>query len=147
MALFYSARRYHWSLKKIILRVERFHHEDVQPGEVGPDGRVVSLVVLVPRVATTALPDGCFQFGLYLLIEPVVHVLFDFGTSNVLLLHVEKCFGDVLELGLDHDDHRIVTEASVWTEQNEEIRKVGHRNTPVRLRERRRDDSLRTVRD
>ena len=60
-------------------------------------------------------------------------LVFDRQSSKAMLVHVEKCLGDVVDLRFAHDDDGIVTQAGIRTEKEEEVRQIRHGQASVRL--------------
>lgn len=84
-------------------------------------------------MATALLPDGLLQFRLQVGVVRLMSAVFDSHSSKATPVHVEKCFGDVVDLRFGHDDDRVVTESGVRTEKEEEIRKIRHSQASKRL--------------
>ena len=105
------------------------------PGKTRPHGAVTATDrVQVPALAAAGIPHGVAQAALQLAVELVLHCLFDFQALQLLLTHQLECTEHVMDLRLDHVDHRVVAQAGVRPHQEEQVGETGSQRAFIRLR-------------
>src|SRR5690606_16663937 len=105
----------------------------VPPGEAWPYGAVDALRVEIPAGAATTRPDAFRELALDVGVELGLRVGTDLDGVGPVVLHVTYGLGDVADLLLDHEDHRVVPEPGVGAEEEEQVRVAGDRDAEVGL--------------
>jgi hypothetical protein len=101
-------------------------------GEVGPHGRVATAFGEIPAPAPR-LPDSVSALRLQLPVERCLRVGVHLERRPTIAAHLPQSIHDIGHLRFYHEDHGRVTEPRVRAEQEEEIRKPGHRGALVRF--------------
>ena len=91
-------------------------------GKPGPESRVVAAGIEVPTGAPRH-PDGALHPLLHLCIECLLNLGPYLDSPHVSPLHRAQAVQDVVDLRLDHEDHRIVSQSSIWTDEQEHVGK------------------------
>ena len=111
-----------WKKHVVVLWIEMAGPAPELKSKPWPDCRVVTVGIEVPA-GTPRYPDGTRHPPLYLCIECLLNLWSHLDGLQFPPLHCAQAVQDVVELRLDHIDHRIVTQAGVWAYEQEHIRK------------------------
>ena len=99
--------------------------------EVGPDRRVAAVGVEVPARAPAGVPHRPVQTRLQVGVVGVVGVASHLDLGGAASLHRLQRVQQVVDLGLDHEHHRVVAEPRVRPDDPEHVGEAGHRRAPV----------------
>lgn len=105
-----------------MLRIEVACSAPEFEGKARPEGRVVASGIEVPT-GTAGGPDGALHALLHLRIECFLNSGLHLDGSQVPPIHDAQAVQDICDLRLNHIDHRIVTKASVWADEQEQVGK------------------------
>src|SRR6266704_6405584 len=114
-------RRLLWK-QVVVLWIEVAYPAPELKGKPRPESRVAPVGIKVPTDAPGG-PDSVLHPLLHLRIECLLNLGPHLGGPHVPPLHCAQAVQDIRDLRLDHEDHRIVTQASVWADEQEQIRK------------------------
>lgn len=81
------------------------------------------MLVQVPALAAAAVPHRPLQFALHLGVETVLRLTRGHKRLSVGRIDLLDRLGDVVDLRLDHEDDRVVAQAGIGSQQEEQ---VGH---------------------
>lgn len=81
------------------------------------------MLIQVPALAAAAVPHRTLQFALHLGVETILRLTRGHKRLSVGLIDLFDGLGDVVDLRLDHEDDRVVAQAGVGSQQEEQ---VGH---------------------
>ena len=105
-----------------MLRIKVACPAPVLEGKPRPEGCVVAIGIEIPTL-TPRGPDGALHPLLHFSIECFLNLWSYLDYPQVSPIHRAQAVQYVVQLGLDHEDHGIVTQASIWTNEQEQIGK------------------------
>ena len=91
-------------------------------GKAGPERRVVPVSIEIPTGAPGG-PDGAAHAPLHLHIERLLNSGPYLDSPHVPPIHCAQAVQDIVDLRFDHVDHRIMTQAGVWADEQEQVGK------------------------
>ena len=106
----------------ILLRIEAARLAAKLEGVARPERGVATIGIEIPTFAPRG-PDGALHPLLHFCIECFLNLGSHLYDPQVSPIHRAHAVQDVVELRLDHEDHGIVPQASVWTYEQEQIGK------------------------
>src|SRR5260221_1221835 len=118
---FAPLRRFPWD-QFIVLWIEVACPAPELKSKPRPQRCVVAVGIEVPA-CTPRGPDGAPHPLLHLLIERLLDLGPHLNGRQLAPVHQAQTVEDVIDLRLDHEDHRIVTQAGVWADEQEQIGK------------------------
>ena len=89
-------------------------------GKSRPESCVAAIGIEVPTLASRS-PDCALHSLLHFCVECFLYFWSYLDCPQISPIHGAQAVQDVVELGLDHIDHGIVTKASVWPNELDEI--------------------------
>src|SRR5690606_27585203 len=102
-------------------------------GQTGPGGAVDPVAVEVPAAAAAGAPDFVAELALQFGVELVLHRLPDVEVADVAAQQRAQAAHHVVELAFDHEHYRVVPEAGVGPQQEEQVGEAGHGDAQVGL--------------